>query len=131
MALSGRSLLGLCGTVGGTVLLAALAMSPAVADGATTTGPLLASGCSATAHTDTQWGSGATGGQIVTVTIANTSPSTTTNWTVTWTLGADQRVASAWNAAASRSGGDATSAQASYNGILAPGAAAPVGMQLS
>jgi hypothetical protein len=131
MAVSQRSVLALCGTAGGTALLAALAMSPAVAGGAPATAPLPGAGCSAIARVETQWGSGATGGQIVTVTVANTSAATTTKWTVAWTLGAGQRVVSAWNAAVTTSNGEATAVNASYNGVLAPSASTTFGMQLS
>jgi hypothetical protein len=131
MALSRQSFLALCGTVGGTVLLAALVMAPAVAGGASVTVPLAGDGCSATAHIDTQWGSGATGGQIVAVTVANTSAATTTKWAVAWTLGVGQRFVSAWNAAVTTSGGEATALNASYNGTIAPGESATFGMQLS
>jgi hypothetical protein len=130
MALSRKSILSLCGMFGGTVVLAALAMSPAVAGSAPAAAPM-AGGCGATAHVDTQWGSGENGGQIVTVQVANSSGTTTTGWAVTWTLGAGQRVASTWNAAVSVSGGTATATNTSYNGVLAPGASATFGMQLS
>jgi hypothetical protein len=129
MALSKWSVLALCGTVGGTAVLAAFAMAPAV--GAPATAPRTGGGCTATAHIATQWGTGSTGGQIVAVTVANTSAATTTKWAVTWTLGARQRVVSAWNAAVTTAGGVATAVNASYNGVLAPDAAATFGMQLS
>jgi len=123
MALSRQSTLALCAALGGTVVLATLAMSPAAARSA--------GGCGATAHVESQWGSGADGGQIVAVSVANTSAATTTRWTVTWPLGDGRRVVSAWNAAVSTSGGTATAVNASYNGMLAPGASATFGMQLA
>jgi cellulose binding protein with CBM2 domain len=129
MGLSRQSVLSLCATFGGTVVLAAFAMSPALAGGAPIAS--LATGCGATAHIDTQWGSGAGGGQIVTVTVANTSAVTSTKWAVTWTLGAGQKVVSAWNAAASTSGSTATAINASYNGRLVPGGSTTFGMQLA
>lgn len=129
MALSRPSILGLCAAIGGTAAAAALAMSPAVADG----GPVASSaaGCAATAQVETQWGSGPNGGQIVAVSVTNTSAATTTKWAVTWTLGAGRRVVSAWNAAVSTSGDVATATNASHNGILARGASTTFGMQLS
>src|SRR3954469_23909402 len=130
MTLSRRSVLTVCATVGGPVLLAALAMSPAVAGGAPASTPP-AAGCSATAHVQTQWGSGATGGQIVTVTVANTSAAITTTWAVAWTLGAGQQVVSAWNATVRTSGGEATAVNAGNNGVLGPAASTTFGMQLS
>jgi hypothetical protein len=129
MALSRQSIVSLCAAFGGTVALAALVMSPAAADG--TTPALAAGGCAATAHVDTEWGSGAGGGQIVTVAVANNSAAATTRWTVTWTLGGGQRVVSAWNATVSTSGSTATAVNASYNGALAPGASTTFGMQLA
>jgi hypothetical protein len=129
MALSRQSILGLCAAFGGTAAVAALAMSPAVADGGLVAPS--AGGCGATAHVETQWGSGANGGQIVAVTVTNTSAATATKWTVTWTLGTGQRVVSAWNAAVNTSGDTATAINAPYNAILAPGASTTFGMQLS
>ena len=129
MALSRQSIVSLCAAFGGTVALAALVMSPAAADG--TTPALSAGGCAATAHVDTQWGSGPTGGQIVSVAVTNNSAATTTKWTVTWTLGAGQRVQSGWNATVTTSGSAATAVNASYNGVLAPGASTTFGMQLT
>ena len=130
MALSRLSILGLCAAVGGMAAVTALAMSPAAADGGPVM-PLAGGGCGATAHVERQWGSGANGGQIVAVTVTNTSAATTARWAVTWTLGTGQRVVSAWNAAVSTSGETATAINASYNGILAPGASTTFGMQLA
>ena len=129
MALSRQSIASLCAAFGGTVALAALVMSPAAADG--TTPALAAGGCSATAHVDSQWGSGAGGGQIVTVAVVNSSAAPTTKWTVTWALGAGQRVVSVWNATVSTLNGTATAVNAAYNGSLAPGASTTFGMQLA
>jgi len=132
MALSGRSVLALSTVAVGAALLAALAMSPTVAGGAPPVAPAAgAGGCGATAHIEAQWGSGATGGQIVSVVVANTSAATTRKWTVAWTLGAGQRVVSAWNAAVRTAGGEATAVNAAYNGVLAPGASTTFGMQLA
>jgi hypothetical protein len=129
MALSRTSILGLCAAIGGTAAAAALAMSPAVADGGPV--PFSAGGCDATAQIETQWGSGPSGGQIVAVSVTNRSAATTTKWSVTWTLGTGRRVVSAWNAAVSTSGDVATAINASHNGLLAPGASTTFGMQLS
>jgi hypothetical protein len=140
MALSRRLISTLCGTVGGTMLLATLAMSPAVAGGAPAAAPLaggapaaalLSGGCAAAAHVETQWGSGTAGGQIVSVAVTNTSATTTTKWTVTWTLGDGQRITSAWNAGVTTSGGAATAVNAGYNGVLAPRGSTTFGMQLA
>ena len=129
MAISRRSLVGLCTTVGGSVLLAAIAVAPALAG--TGPAPLAAGGCRATAHVETQWGTGAAGGQIVSVTVTNTSAATTARWAAAWTLGADQRVGWAWNATVTVSGRTATAVNTAYNGTLAPGASTRFGVQLS
>ena len=129
MAVSRRSILAVCGITGATGLLVGLALAPAAAGSAPAAA--LAGGCSATAHVDAQWGSGATGGQVVTFTVANTSATTATKWTVTWTLAEGQQVVSAWNAIVSTADGTATAANAAYNGVLAPGASTSFGAQLS
>lgn len=105
-------------------------MTPVMAGSAGTISPL-AGGCSATAHIDSEWGSGATGGEIVTVTVANTSANAATTWAVSWTLGSGQRIVSAWNATVSTSGSTATAVNAGYNGALSPGASTTFGMQLA
>ena len=131
MAFSRRSLLALGATVGGATLLAALTMSPAVAGGVAPAESRAEGGCTATARIETQWGHGSTGGQIVTVTVVNTSTTTTTKWSAAWTLGAGQQVVSAWNAAVTTTGAVATAVNTSYNGTLAPGASTRFGLHLS
>jgi hypothetical protein len=126
MAISRRSIVAVSTAIGGVAAAAVLTMSPVAAAGAAPTG-----GCDATARIETQWGSGTSGGQIVAVRVTNTSSVTTTKWAVTWTLGAGQRVVSAWNAVVSSSGGTATAVNASYDGTLAPGGSATFGMQLA
>jgi hypothetical protein len=106
-----------------TVVAASVFVAPAVATAA-------AGGCAATGQVASQWSSG----QILNVTVANTSAVTSTQWTVTWTLGTGQRVVSAWNAAVRVSGELGTTVTATnlaYNGTLAPGASTGFGMQLS
>ena len=88
-------------------------------------------GCTATAHIDSQWGSGPSGGEIVSFTVVNTSAGPATRWTVTWTLGSGQSVSSAWNAAVTVSGTTATAVNAPYNGTLAAGASTTFGLQLA
>jgi hypothetical protein len=131
MALSERSAPVLGGAAGATVLVAALAISPAVAGDAPPAAPLAGGGCEAVARVEAQWGSGTTGGQIVSVVVTNTSAMTATRWNVAWTLGAGRRVLSAWNAAVTTSGGDAIAVNAPDNGVLAPRASTTFGMQLS
>lgn len=130
MTLSRRSALAMSTALGGMVALAALTMSPAVAGGVPATAPP-AGGCAATARIQAEWGSGDAGGQIVAVTVTNTSAATSTKWTVTWPLGVSRRVVSAWNAVVTTSGGTATAVNTAYDGTLAPGASATFGMQLS
>ncbi len=128
MTVSRRSALALGGVVAGTGLLTVLAMTPALAGGGTAT---LAGGCNATARIDSQWGSGATGGEIVNVTVTNTSATAATQWSVTGTLGSGQRITSAWNAVVNTTGSTVTATNAGYNGHLALGGSTSFGMQLS
>ena len=130
MAVSRHSLLAMSAAFGGMVALAAETMSPAVA-GSSGAAVSPAGGCNASARIETQWGSGASGGQIVAVTVTNASAATTTKWAVTWTPSTGQRVVSAWNAVVSTSGGTTIAVNASYDGTLAPGGSATFGMQLS
>jgi len=118
------------GIIAGAGLFSVLAATPTLAGGAppATTG---AGGCTATAQIDAQWGSGAAGGQVLTVTVANTSPAATSTWTVSWALGAGQKVVSGWNAAVRTADDTVTAANAAYNGVLAAGARTTFGVQLS
>ncbi len=110
-------------------LAAASAMAPAIAGSSPAAAAQV--GCTATAHIDSQWGSGPSGGEIVSFTVANTSAGAATRWTVTWTLGSGQSVSSAWNAAVTVSGTTATAVNAPYNGTLAAGASTTFGLQLA
>lgn len=130
MAWSRQSVVSLSAMVGGTVALAALVVSPPAAGSEPLVTPA-ATGCTATARIESQWGSGTTGGQIVSVKVVNTSRSTTTKWATAWTLADGQRVASSWNAVVRTSGGTTTATNTSYNGTLAPGGSASFGMQLA
>lgn len=129
MVVSRRSTLALCGIAAGTSLLVATAMTSAMA-GAPASDPG-AGGCRATARVDAQWGTGTTGGQILTVTVTNTAATTATKWSVAWALGAGQRVLSAWNTTVSATGTSVTAVNAAHNGVLAPAASTTFGMQLS
>lgn len=125
MAVSRRATLAAGGIAAGASLLTALVMAPLVVG----TAAAAVGGCSAIAAIQSQWGSGTAGGEIVTVTVANTSTQAATRWTVTWA--ATGQVVSAWNATVSVSGGTATAVDAVYNGSLAPGASTTFGMQLA
>lgn len=129
MAVSRRSTLAAIGIVAGAGLLVATAMTSAMA-GVPGSDPG-SRGCRATARIDAQWGSGATGGQILTVTVTNTAATAATKWTVAWTLGADQRIVSGWNTTVSTAGTTVTAVNAAHNGVLAPAASTTFGMQLS
>jgi hypothetical protein len=129
MALSKRSTLALCGITAGTALLVALGTTVALA-GSSTAAAGGTGTCSATAHVDNHWGTGADAGAIVTVTVANTAPTPATKWSATWSLGSGERIVSAWNATVTTVGTTATAVNASYNGSLAPGASTTFGMQL-
>lgn len=125
MAVSRRATLTASAVAAGAGLLTALVISPLVIG----TAAAAAGGCSATAAIQSQWGSGTAGGEVVTVTVVNTSAQAATAWTVTWP--ATGQVVSAWNATVRVSGGTATAVNAGYNGSLAPGASTTFGMQLA
>jgi hypothetical protein len=129
MAVSRRTRLLKGAAAGGAVLVTALAIAAAAAG--TTLAATAGGGCNASAHVDTQWGSGASGGEIVTVTVTNTATTAGTKWTVGWTFDSGQRIANAWNATVTASGATATAVNAPYNGKLAPGASTTFGMQLA
>jgi Cellulose binding domain len=129
MALSRRVALGAPGLAAGVGVLTALAVISVVPGSASA--DTVAGGCQATAHVQSHWGSGPTGGEIVDVTVANTAATAATTWSVTWVLGDGQRIVSAWNAMVSTSGHTSTAVNAAWNGKLAPGATTSFGMQLA
>jgi len=112
------------GIAAGVGLITAVVMAPMIAGSA---GAAQSGGCTATAHVDSQWGSGS----VVSFTVTNVAPTAATTWTVSWTLGAGQTVASAWNASVGAAGGTATAVNAPYNGKLAAGASTSFGVQLA
>jgi len=116
------------GTAATAGLFTALVLAPAIAG---TAQAAQSSGCTATARVESQWGSGPSGGEIVSVTVTNVAPTAATRWTVSWPLGTGQSVASAWNATVSVSAGLLTAVNAPYNGNLAAGASTSFGMQLA
>ncbi|MFI9642591.1 cellulose binding domain-containing protein [Micromonospora sp. NPDC051925] len=128
MMASRRSVLTASGIIAGTTLVAFGMTTVAAGTPATAT---VAGGCTATARVDSRWGSGATGGQIVTFTVANTAATTARHWTVTWPLADGQRIVSSWNTSLDTTGGTATATDAPYNGVLAPGASTTFGVQLA
>jgi hypothetical protein len=82
-------------------------------------------------HIDSQWGSGSSGGEVLTVTVVNTSPTVGAKWTVAWTLASGQTVVNSWNATLTTSNGIVTAVNAPYNGTLVAGASTTFGAQLS
>jgi cellulose 1,4-beta-cellobiosidase len=74
-------------------------------------------GCSATWHTDNDWGSGFT----ATVTVTNTSANPANGWAVHWTWPGNQNLTGGWNANLVQSGRTVDAGNMSYNGYLAPG----------
>lgn len=130
MAVSRRVGLAVGGAVVGAGLLSTLVLTPALA-GSASAAVTAAGGCTATAHVDAAWGSGSSGGEILSVTVVNTADRGATKWTVSWPLGPGQQVVSAWNATVNLSGGVLNAVNMPYNGTLAPGASTTFGMQLS
>src|SRR5436190_10753795 len=117
MAVSRRVALAVSGLVVGVGTLTALVLAPLTigsASAATGTG-----GCQASAHIDSQWGSGADGGEVLSVTVTNTAVTTGTTWSVSWALGGGQRVLNAWNATVSTASGAVTAVNLAWNGTLA------------
>jgi glucuronoarabinoxylan endo-1,4-beta-xylanase len=84
-----------------------------------------ATGCTATYSITSSW----PGGFQASVTVANSSAtSTTSGWTVRWTLPSGQAITQLWNGSLTTAGGsNVTVTSLSYNGTLAPGAATSFG----
>ncbi|SCE71904.1 Cellulose binding domain-containing protein [Micromonospora matsumotoense] len=128
MIASRRSVLTASGILAATTIVA-LGMTTVA--GSTPATATTVGGCTATVRVDSQWGSGASGGQVVTFTVANTSSSTASRWTVTWPLADGQRIVSSWNTSIGAAGGTATATNTSYNGVLTSGASTTFGVQLA
>ncbi|MGX6600876.1 cellulose binding domain-containing protein [Micromonosporaceae bacterium Da 78-11] len=69
------------------------------------------------------------GGFVATVTITNTGPAPVDGWTLGFALGSGQKVTSSWNGSFTQTGPAVTVKNARWNAVLAPGAAATVGLQ--
>jgi hypothetical protein len=65
------------------------------------------------------------------VAVTNTASTTSTTWTIRWTLNSGQALVGAWNATVSVSGSAVTASNAAFNGTLAPAASTSFGMQLA
>ncbi|WP_428962312.1 cellulose binding domain-containing protein [Micromonospora fluostatini] len=92
----------------GTVLVASAAVAVALPAGAA------AAGCSVNYSVASQW----QGGFGANVAITNLGDPVT-GWTLTWSYGAGQTVAEAWNATVTQSGAAVTARNVSYNGAIA------------
>lgn len=83
------------------------------------------SGCHVSYTTESQW----PGGFVAQVVISNTGTGAISAWTLNFTFPGDQHITSDFNGTASQSGENATLANASYNGAIAPGGNVTVGFQ--
>jgi hypothetical protein len=82
--------------------------------------------CTASARTESAWGTGA----VQTVTVAN-GPTGRGDWTTSVTLPAGASVTNLWNGAWTQTGRTLTVRNAAYNGTLAAGATTTYGYQLA
>ena len=76
-------------------------------------------------YTKNEWPGGLTAG----ITVTNTGTSPVNGWTLAFAFPGDTKVTSAWNATVAQSGTAVTAKNATYNGMIAPGAAVSFGFQ--
>ena len=76
-------------------------------------------------YTMSAWNTGFT----ASIAITNTGSSPINGWTLGFTLPSGQSLSSGWNAVYSGTSGAVTAANASYNGVIAPGATVEIGFQ--
>jgi cellulase/cellobiase CelA1 len=76
--------------------------------------------CQVTYTIPNHW-TGSFNGQVV---VTNTGTTTINGWTVRWTFADGQQIVTPWGALISWDGGAVTAVNASWNGVLAPGASA-------
>jgi endo-1,4-beta-xylanase len=81
--------------------------------------------CHVTYTKNSEW----PGGFTAQVVIANTGTTTINGWSLTFTFPGDQKITSNFNGRFSQTGENATLANASYNGTIAPGASITDGFQ--
>ncbi|MFI1192324.1 glycosyl hydrolase [Micromonospora sp. NPDC020750] len=86
--------------------------------------PTASASCTASWKLVNQW----PGGFQAEVTVRNSGTAPITGWTVRWTFGAGQSVANSWNATVSTSGNTVTARNVGWNGRLAPGGTATLGL---
>jgi acetylxylan esterase len=79
--------------------------------------------CSVHYAVTSQW----TGGFGGTITITNTGSTTWSSWTLNFTFPGSQQITQGWNGVFTQSGENVTVTNASYNGMLAPGASVTPG----
>jgi hypothetical protein len=101
-----------------------IASNTVSADTTTTTTPPPTPVCRAGYRITSNW----TGGFVAEVSLTNTGTAPVNGWALAFTYGGDQKVGSAWNAAAAQSGATVTLTNLSWNRTLAPGATATIGM---
>ncbi|HEU5159425.1 MAG TPA: cellulose binding domain-containing protein [Streptosporangiaceae bacterium] len=83
--------------------------------------------CAITASVQSQWSTG----YVINVTVTNTSGSTTSGWSVPFTLPSGHQLAGGWGAALTTSGQSVTAQNLSYNGTLGPNQSTTWGFQAS
>ncbi len=107
-------------------LVLALAALVAVPGGlaALTTPASATVSCQVAYTVPSQW----SGGFVANVVINNTGDALS-SWTLTWSFGAGQQVASGWNATVTQSGSTVTAKNVGYNGSVASGGSASFGFQ--
>jgi glucuronoarabinoxylan endo-1,4-beta-xylanase len=76
-------------------------------------------------YTINAWNTGFT----ASISITNTGSTPIDGWALGFTLPSGQALTSGWNASFSTSGGAVTARNASYNGVIAPGATVDLGFQ--
>jgi hypothetical protein len=76
-------------------------------------------------YTPNSW----TGGFTASVTVANTSATAWTGWTLAFAFPGDQKITNFWSAQVTQSGKNVTAVNLSYNGNVAPGGSASFGFQ--
>jgi cellulose 1,4-beta-cellobiosidase len=89
----------------------------------TTTTPSGGAGCSAAYSVTNSWA----GGFQAQVKVTNSGSAPINGWSLGWTFPGDQKISNMWNAGFTQSGTQVQATNASYDGALAPGAAAMVG----
>jgi chitodextrinase len=83
--------------------------------------------CSVTASVQSQWSNG----YVLNVTVTNTGTSTTSGWSVPFTMPSGHQVTGGWGASLSTSGQNVTARNLSYNGALGPNQSTSWGLQAS